>query len=113
MRGSGGPYPIERKQNQPIQLLFNSSPKLDIEGSRVTSECGSIQGTVAVKESLQADYETNDIQLYSAAAKCILSGGRSIIKDLTYCCESRLMTRAEQVWPRASASLLQFPDRWK
>ena len=30
------------KQNQPFQLLFNASLKVDFQGSRVTSNCGLI-----------------------------------------------------------------------
>ena len=30
------------KQNQPFQLSFNASLKVDFQGSRVTSDCGLI-----------------------------------------------------------------------
>jgi hypothetical protein len=35
-------YPIGEIQNQPFQLSFNASPKVDCQGSRVTSHGGLI-----------------------------------------------------------------------
>src|ERR1039458_6252929 len=37
-RHSGGPHPMDEKQNQPFQLSFNTSLKIDFQGSRVTSD---------------------------------------------------------------------------
>src|ERR1035437_5420978 len=44
MRGRwfGGRNPVGESQNQPFQLLFNSSLKVDFQGSRVTSDGGLI-----------------------------------------------------------------------
>src|SRR6202162_453095 len=44
MRGRrlGGAYPVGEKQNQPFQLSFNASLKVDFQGSRVTSDGGLI-----------------------------------------------------------------------
>src|ERR1035437_642310 len=38
----GGAHPVGEKQNQPFQLSFNSSLKVDFQGSRVTSDGGLI-----------------------------------------------------------------------
>src|ERR1035437_5353321 len=38
----GGAHPMREKQNQPFQLLFNTSLKVDFQGSRVTSNGGLI-----------------------------------------------------------------------
>jgi hypothetical protein len=32
------------KQNQPLRLSFNTSSRVDFQGSRVTSECGHFVG---------------------------------------------------------------------
>jgi hypothetical protein len=37
---SGGLDPVGEKQNQPFQLSFNLSLKVDFQGSRVTSDSG-------------------------------------------------------------------------
>src|ERR1700693_5118555 len=39
---SGGQHPMGEKQNQPFQLSFNASLKVDFQGSRVTSDGGLI-----------------------------------------------------------------------
>src|SRR5712691_5709902 len=38
----GGAHPVGEKQNQPSQLSFNASLKVDFRGSRVTSDGGLI-----------------------------------------------------------------------
>src|ERR1039458_7403495 len=40
LRRSGGQHPMGEKQNQPFQLSFNASLKIDFQGSRVTSDGG-------------------------------------------------------------------------
>jgi len=40
LRLFGGPHPMGEKQNQPFQLSFNASLKVDFQGSRVTSDGG-------------------------------------------------------------------------
>ena len=42
LRRSGGTHPVSEKQNQPFQLSFNASLKVDFQGSRVTSDGGLI-----------------------------------------------------------------------
>src|ERR1700691_2596465 len=42
LRRSGGQYPMGEKQNQPFQLSFNASLRIDFQGSRVTSDGGLI-----------------------------------------------------------------------
>src|SRR5580700_9172998 len=42
LRLFGGPHPTGEKQNQPFQLSFNASLKVDFQGSRVTSDGGLI-----------------------------------------------------------------------
>jgi hypothetical protein len=42
MKTPGGPPPMGEKQNQPFQLSFNASLKIDFQGSRVTSDGGLI-----------------------------------------------------------------------
>src|ERR1700724_4678362 len=42
LRRFGGPHPMGEKQNQPFQLSFNASLKVDFQGSRVTSDGGLI-----------------------------------------------------------------------
>src|ERR1700691_191825 len=42
LRRSGGPHPMGEKQNQPFQLSFNASLRVDFQGSRVTSDGGLI-----------------------------------------------------------------------
>src|SRR6267378_3040222 len=42
LRRSGGQHPMGEKQNQPFQLSFNASLKVDFQGSRVTSDGGLI-----------------------------------------------------------------------
>lgn len=39
---SGGGHPLGETQNQPFQLSFNRFLRVDIQGSRVTSDCGLI-----------------------------------------------------------------------
>jgi len=39
-RHSGGLHPVGEQQNQPFQLSFNPSLKVDFQGSRVTSDGG-------------------------------------------------------------------------
>src|SRR5712691_81751 len=39
---SGGQHPMGEKQNQPFQLSFNASLRVDFQGSRVTSDGGLI-----------------------------------------------------------------------
>jgi hypothetical protein len=36
------PHPMGKKQNQPFQMLFNASLKVDFQGLRVTSDAGLI-----------------------------------------------------------------------
>src|SRR5665811_1980899 len=43
MKMSGGRNPVGESQNQPFQLSFNSSLRVDFQGSRVTSDGGLIQ----------------------------------------------------------------------
>src|ERR1700680_810782 len=38
----GGAYPVGEKQNQPFQLSFNASLRVDFQGSRVTSDGGLV-----------------------------------------------------------------------
>jgi hypothetical protein len=38
----GGEHPVGEIQNQPLQLAFNSSLKVDFQGSRVTSDDGLV-----------------------------------------------------------------------
>ena len=42
LRLFGGPHPMGEKQNQPFELSFNASLKVDFQGSRVTSDGGLI-----------------------------------------------------------------------
>src|ERR1700688_4047760 len=42
LRLFGGPHPMGEKQNQPFQLSFNASLKVDFQGSRVTSDGGLV-----------------------------------------------------------------------
>src|SRR5438132_9792338 len=42
LRRFGGQHPMGEKQNQPFQLSFNASLKVDFQGSRVTSDGGLI-----------------------------------------------------------------------
>src|SRR6267143_6885232 len=42
LRRSGGQHPMGEKQNQPFQLSFNASLRVDFQGSRVTSDGGLI-----------------------------------------------------------------------
>jgi len=40
MQTAGGQHPMGERQNGPFQLSFNSSLKVDFQGSRVTSDGG-------------------------------------------------------------------------
>src|SRR5579859_4295992 len=42
LRRCGGAHPMGEKQNQPFQLSFNASRRVDFQGSRVTSDGGLI-----------------------------------------------------------------------
>src|SRR5579859_6792360 len=42
LRRCGSAHPMGEKQNQPFQLSFNASLKVDFQGSRVTSDGGLI-----------------------------------------------------------------------